>query len=245
MFEIAVAVTAFLCVASGGLGALAASAKLSDERNQETVAVVRLIANILVVMTSLMLGLMLNSAKNTLETNNRNLRALSTNLILLDRTLRSLGPEAEESRHRLAEYVRTSLREQNILEEDPEAETLLSSAGASIRAIRVADEQKVALWDDALKLYRQSVQQRWVVVDASGGSIPMSLTLMLVVWLTVIFASFAYKAPTNSVVVHALIIGALLASGALYLILDMDRPGSGLNRTSASPFQRALAEMER
>jgi hypothetical protein len=52
------------------------------------------VANLFVVMTSLVLGLMLNSAKNTFETNNRDIRTLATELILLDRTLRALSPES-------------------------------------------------------------------------------------------------------------------------------------------------------
>ena len=42
----------------------------------------RLVVNLFVVMTSLVLGLMMNSARNTLETNNRNIRTLATDIIL-------------------------------------------------------------------------------------------------------------------------------------------------------------------
>ena len=52
---------------------------------------IRLVANNLVVMTSIVLGLMLNSAKDTLEADNRNIHAPATDLILLDRTLKALG----------------------------------------------------------------------------------------------------------------------------------------------------------
>jgi len=70
---------------------------------------VRLVANIFVVMTSLVLGLMLNSAKNTFETDNRNVHALATDLILLDRTMKALGPQADEARRHLTEYVQWRL----------------------------------------------------------------------------------------------------------------------------------------
>jgi hypothetical protein len=38
-------------------------------------------------------------------------------------------------------------KEVNILEENPDAEASLDVAGTSLRAIRVSDEQKVALWN--------------------------------------------------------------------------------------------------
>jgi hypothetical protein len=186
-----------------------------------TTTVVRLVGNLFVVMTSLILGLMLNSAKNTLETNNRNIRTLATELILLDRTMRALGPEAEDARQHLVEYVQTALTEANVLEENPHAEARLEAAGTSLRAIRVSDDQQVALWNDARQLYRQVVRQRWVVIDASGGTIPTPLIIMLILWLAIIFASFGYRAPRNTIVTASCFLAACLISAALYLILDM------------------------
>jgi hypothetical protein len=72
--------------------------------------------------------------------------------------MRALGPEAEDARRHLVEYVQTSLKGANILEEDPQAEASLEAAGTSLRAIRVSGEQKVALWNDARQLYRQVVR---------------------------------------------------------------------------------------
>jgi hypothetical protein len=156
-----------------------------------------------------------------------------------------LGPQADEVRRHLTEYVQTSLTDANVLEEDSRAETLLDAAGASLRAIQVSNDQQVSLWNDARLLYRQIVEERWVVIDQSGGTIPTPLLVMLIVWLVAIFASFGYQAPRNRVVASSLVIAALLVSAALYLIVDMDGPAAGLIKTSNAPFQRALAEFQR
>ena len=104
------------------LGFLSKTRLPSERLQDDTNSAVRLVANLFIVMTSLVLGLMLNSAKDTFETNNRDIRTLATELILLDRTMRALGPEAEDARRHLVEYVQTSLKEANILEEDRQAE---------------------------------------------------------------------------------------------------------------------------
>jgi hypothetical protein len=213
--------------------------------HEDTKTTVRLVANLFVVMTSLVLGLMMNSAKNTLETDNRNVHALGTDLILLDRTMRALGPQAGEARQHLIEYVQTSLHEESILDEDPEAEASLDAVGASLRAMQLSGDQQVSLWNDARFLCRQVVQQRWVVVDQSGGTIPRPLIVMLIIWLMLIFASFGYQAPRNRIVTSSFIVAAFLVSAALYLILDMDAPVSGLAKTSNVPFQRALTQLQR
>jgi hypothetical protein len=230
---------------AAALGGLLGGSLRPGRGQEDTKTTVRLVANLFVVMTSLVLGLMMNSAKNTLETDNRNVHALATDLILLDRTMRALGPQSGEARRHLVEYVEASLREDNILDEDPAAEASLDAVGASLRAMEVSGDQQVALWNDARLLYRQVVQQRWAVVDQSGGTIPTPLIAMLIVWLMVIFASFGFQAPRDRVVMTSFVAAAVLVSAALYLILDMDAPVSGLAKTSNVPFQRALTQFQR
>jgi len=240
------AVLTFLSVLGAALlGHFSKTRLPSQHRQDDTTIVVGLVGNLFVVTTSVFLGLMLNSAKNTFETNNRNIRALATELILLDRTMRGLGPEAEDARRHLVEYVQTALREANVLEESPQAEASLQAAGTSLRAIQVSDEQKVALWNDARELYRQVVRQRWVVIDASGGTIPTPVIIVLNLWLAITFASFGYRAPRNTIVTASCLLAALLISAALYLVLDMDTPSSSMVRASNVPFQRALAQFQR
>jgi len=246
MSEFAVAVLGFLSMMGAALLGLFCKTRLPSEHLQDgTRSAVGLMANLFIVITSLVLGLMLNAAKNTFETNSRDIRTLATELILLDRTMRALGPEAEDARRNLVEYVQTSLKGANILEEDPQAEASLEAAGTSLRAIRVSDEQKVALWNDARQLYREVVRQRWVVIDEYGGTIPRPLITMVILWLTIIFASFGYRAPRNSIVTASLCLAALLISAALYLILDMDTPSSSMTQASNVPVQRALERLLR
>ena len=212
---------------------------------EDTVEVVRRLVDVFVVMTSVLLGLMLDSAKNTYETNNNNLHALATEIILLDRNMRTLGPEADDARRHLLEYVRTVLNEAQVLDEDRQAEADLNATGVAIRAIKVSDDQKLAVWNDMRQIYRQVQRDRWVVVDAAGGTIPAPLIVMMIFWLAAIFTGLGFRAPRNAVMTTTFVTAAVLLSGALYLILEMDRPSSGLIHISNAPFQRALEQIQR
>jgi hypothetical protein len=67
MKEALLALFVFVCLLGASLGALFFHGKLpAHHRHDDTLNVVRLIANIFVVMTSLVLGLMINSAKKDL-----------------------------------------------------------------------------------------------------------------------------------------------------------------------------------
>jgi hypothetical protein len=192
---------------------------MPSEHLEDTSSVSSLVGNLLVVMTSVVIGFMINSAKDIYQANNRNIRTLATDIILLDRTIRGLGQEAEDARRHLLEYVQHELNHGNnsiSFEHDPQSEAPLIAAGTSLKAIRVSDEQKVTLWNDALMLFRQIVHEYWV--PASGGTIPTPLIIMLVLWLTIIFASFGYRVQRSTTVVTALFFfAALLISAALWI----------------------------
>ena len=60
---------------------------------------------------------------------------------------------------------------------------------------------------------------------------------------SIIFAAFGLFAPRNPTVVAALFLCALAATGAILLILEMDRPLDGLIRISSVPLRDALAHL--
>jgi hypothetical protein len=106
MGEVLVAVAIFACLAGAALASLIIYPRFPEHHRQDdTSAVVRLAANLFVVMSSLVLGLMINSAKNTFESIDRNVHTFSTDLILLDRALRLYGPEANGARELLGAYA--------------------------------------------------------------------------------------------------------------------------------------------
>jgi hypothetical protein len=79
------------------LGFLRATRRSSQDLRDDTGSAVRLLASLF-------------------ETHNRNLRTLATEIMLLDR---GLGPEAEDASRYLPGYFQTSLKEVNILRENP------------------------------------------------------------------------------------------------------------------------------
>ncbi len=61
-------------------------------------------------------------------------------------------------------------------------------------------------------------------------------------WLTLIFMGFGlFSPPRNATVVAALFLCALSVSGAIFIILEMDDPLTGVVRISDVPMRKALA----
>ena len=79
--------------------------------------------------------------------------------------------------------------------------------------------------------------------EQSGSAISTPFLVVVVFWLTIIFASFGLFAPSNTTVVATLFICALSVSGAIFLILEMDKPFEGLIQISSAPLRAALAHL--
>jgi hypothetical protein len=251
MNELLVAVAIFACLVVASFGCLVLSERLpADHRHDETYNVVRLVASIFVVMTSLVLGLLVNSSKNTYEAIDRNVHAFSTELILLDRTLRNYGPEAADVRKRLRAYVRRAINgtwgvDGAPVLEDRAAESLLDEVGNGLMAMRPSDPVRHEMWREAETSYQNVVRRRWVLIEESEGTIPTPFLVMLVAWLVLIFASFGFRAPRNAVVATTLVVAAFLIAGSIYLMLDMDVPFSGPIKISPAPLLRAEEQLRR
>ncbi len=249
--ESLVAAVVFALLMTASIGTMLTYSKLPvHHRQDETNTVVRLVANIFVVMTSLVFGLMINSSKNTFGEIDKNVHAFATQIILLDRTLRTYGLEATETRKRLKNYVEKTLTNparaatDPLVKSDRTSEIALNAVGDSLALIVPSDPGHVVLWNDARQQYQRIVEQRWVIVEQSEGVIPRPLISMLTAWLTLIFASFGYRAPRNIIVVLMFTISALLISLSIFIVLDMDIPFSGWIQISDTPLRRALAELQ-
>ena len=249
MRETLIAVVIFLCLAMSSLGCLAIYERLPERyRGDDTQNVVRLIAGIFSVMTSLVLGLMINSAKNTLESVDRNIHALAIGLIVLDRTLREYGPEAMPAREHLLKYAQraaSGTRHDDPFIADRATESMFYDVSNSLKAIEPRDRERIALWQGARQQHQRLLELRWVIVEQSEGTIPAPILIMLVAWLMLIFASFGFRAPRNAVVVTSFLVAAALIAAAIYLIIDMDAPFAGPIQVSPVPLERAVAEMQR
>jgi hypothetical protein len=79
----------------------------------------------------------------------------------------------------------------------------------------------------------------------AGGSLSWPFFVVLVFWLVVLFAGFGLYARRNAIVIAALFVGALTVAGAIFLILEMNRPYSGLMEISSAPIRDALAPIGR
>jgi hypothetical protein len=86
-------------------------------------------------------------------------------------------------------------------------------------------------------------QMRWLMYEQRASSVSMPLLVVLISWLIIIFVSFGLFAPFNATVLTSLFVSALSFSGAIFLILEMYAPYSGLIQISNAPLRAAFTHL--
>lgn len=220
--------------------------------DDESKATVNIGVGLIATMTTLVLGLVTASAKNSFDSVDSTVKQSATQVLALDRDLARYGPETGEVRKDLHMMVRTRIEiiwpegSTKSASVDPAYGGAMSQAEGLVRAIRgltPRDDGQRTLQARALELAEGLLQSRWFVFASAGESIPVPFLAVILFWLTFAFASFGLFAPRNATVVTVLFVCALSFGSAVFLVLEMDGPFDGLLKVSPDPLRYALARL--
>jgi hypothetical protein len=114
---------------------------------------------------------------------------------------------------------------------------------AAIRSLKPRDDSQRALQSRAVDITESLLQTRWLTLAGSEASIPLPFLLIMLLWLMFTFASFGLFAPRNAMVIMVLFFCAVSVGSAMFLVLEMDSPFSGVLKVSADPMRYALAHL--
>jgi Protein of unknown function (DUF4239) len=87
-------------------------------------------------------------------------------------------------------------------------------------------------------------QARFLLFSHLGSSIPLPFLAVLLLWMIILFAGFSLMAPANATTLASLVICALSVSAAIFLILELDQPFTGLMVIPSEPLRSALTPLE-
>ena len=251
MPSVVVTAIVFGCVFGGALAGLFIGGRLPPHHlDDETQRIVKLSMGTVAALSALVLGLLVSSAKSGFDAIDTEVTHSCANLIQLDGVLLRYGPETAEARHELRVYIAGKLDERWPQEAHAPATVdpgvHLQRAQDLLLLLRPANAVQRRLQSRALDLASDLGQTRWLLVEQSTRhSIPTPFLVILVFWATVLFISFGVFAPHNATVVVALLVSALSLAGALFLVLELERPFGGVIHISSAPVRRALSLVDR
>ena len=246
-----IAVLVFVFVFGGALAGVAIRVP-AHHQDAETRDVVKLVMGLVATISALVLSLLIASAHSSYDIQESEVQQLGAQLVQLDDVFAHYGPETNDARAQLRRMVKVELAR------------LWPDAGATRAAMQAPQNYTPAedLFDTVTRLTPKSEAQRSAQARAlqlmttmgttirllhqqAGGALSWPFFIVLVFWLVVLFAGFSLYARRNATVIAALFVGALTVAGAIFLILEMNRPYSGLMKISSAPISDALAPIGR
>jgi hypothetical protein len=229
-------------------------------RSREAIEFVQLVVAMLMTFAALVLGLLTSSAKSSFDKVGNDLRGLAVQLIQLDRSLREWGSETESTRNLLRVYTAAAIATTWTREAKPPGtyptdvpigpgsqlessvmSDMLTQIELDIRQLEPHDPMHRRLASTCIAQFERFMQTRWRLIEEGGSSISTPFYVVLVFWLAVVFASFGLNAPRNALSYTTILLGALSITSAMFVILELDSPFSGLFTVSSQPMRDALA----
>jgi hypothetical protein len=211
----------------------------------ETKDLIKLGVALIGTMAAMLLGLLVASAKSAYDARRSELTQMAADTILVDRVLAHYGPETGEARGLLKASVVGMLDRiwGNKDEGAPQIQNEILFD--KLQELVPQNDSQRAIKSQVESMAFNLGQMRWLLFEQSGSSISTPFLVVVVFWLSTLFVSFGLFAPRNATAFFTLFISALSVAGALFLILELDHPFSGLIQISSAPLRNALSVLGR
>lgn len=200
-------------------------------------------------LAALVLGLMVNSASASFSARTASIEALAADIIKLNRVLLSYGSEAAPIREELFDYARAKAAELSkpaSSTDEVGIDTLhrIETINDQVLRLEPKTDRERHIQARAISLLENLVDARWALVEKTKMVMPTPFFVMLVAWLSLLFASFGLFAPKNATVMAFLLLGASAIAGCVFIILELGSPSQGLIRPSAQPLYQVIRELQ-
>lgn len=224
-------------------------------RGPKTQEMLRVVMDMLVTFAAIVLGLLITTAKASFDSTGGDIRTYAIEIITLDQTLRSYGADGLPLRAMLVDYTRDVISETHgtVVPPGPPQDTgiglgaaatrrfgLLSRIESGLLRLSPAGDLDEHLRNEALEQLGTLQQERHQIGDEAHGQTSASFYIVLGAWLMVVYGCFGLLTEHSwlgSLIVCLSILAIILA---LFVILDMNTPFTGLVVVSDRPLRDAL-----
>jgi len=246
-----VAVLVFAVILAGAFAGAIVRWRVSQHNlTEETKSVVSVSMAVVATISALVLGLLLSNANSSFNAVQGQVTAISAEILRLDQLLRRYGPETKLARAKLRQYAER--KRDDLFPENPadvhlgvqSTYELLQEVEDAMLAVKPSNARDQWWLAQALALAGKIGDTRFLLAQQIGQGTPKAVLLLLVFWLTLLFASFTLFAPSNAISTATLTLCALAIAGAIGMILELERGFGGFVHVSPQPMNHAVAVLQ-
>jgi hypothetical protein len=210
------------------------------------------VVGLLTLLSALVLGLLIWTAYGVYAGQNLAVQTLAAKVLQLDFALADYGPDATPLREKVRENLARTIDEIWRANES-DANFVAKNFSAAVESLRNRDKALAEL-HPSTDAEKQALAAATATVDAIGQSrlqmsfalsnpVSYPLLVMVVGWSIFLFCGYGLMSKGNAMSIAAGVVGAIAIASAIYLILDLSDPYSGLFRASSAPLEQVLAVM--
>lgn len=252
MSSLTVSLISVACIFSGALLGLWLRKLLPQHHlKDESRDTIKVGSGMIATLAALVLGLLVGSAKSSFDSTNTLLTQGAAKILVFDSILSNYGPDTKPARDMLRRATAGGIEifwptEKGVASGMTafERANAMETLRKELRQLQPATDVQRQLLSDAQSAAAEMLQMRWLLIEQAQGSLPPLLIAILLFWLTVLHVSFGLLAAPNFTSITVLFISAVSLSGAIFLILEMNHPLSGLIKVPAAPMVKALQILE-
>src|SRR5271167_3388788 len=201
-------------------------------------SVVGLVASLL----SLVLSLLIWTSHGLCTTQESQLQTIGSSIIRLDFVLKAYGPEAELGRALLREHVErirarlwSNLNERGFIyrAEVPED---VHRVIAFFVSLRPANDEERQYLTSARDIFGTIVETQVTIFRSLVDRVPFLLLVVVLGWSCVLFFGYGLLSDIDALTIVLAAVGAICVASAVFLILELSDPYSGLFRMPQEGF---------
>jgi hypothetical protein len=208
------------------------------------------VIGLLSLLLALVLGTLVGSAYGFFATQKADIESLCARSLELDLAFRQYGPETQPLREALRDSMHEAL------------DALRGDSAAYQRHFELGGYMsKFEEWNKTLSSLSPRSPAQTALISSIGASSaafqqtrllmslqlvsPISWPLIIIVvsWAMLLFFGFGVISGLNPTSLGALAFGSFAVASAIFLILELNQPFSGLFRVPSAPIERAIAAL--
>ena len=249
MTTILTSAVVFVVVFSGALAGIHLQRILpQNQLGPEAKDLIRVATGLLVTMTALVLGMLVSTANSSYQDRKNELAEMGSNFVLVDGLLASYGPQTQAIRLELRGLAESGLERiwSSHASQGPQLRPKDNSQSLydQLQMLAPKNEAQAAVRAAAISAAINLRHTYWLMfLGTEQSSLSLPLLGVVVLWLTFIFTSFGLFAPRTKTTFATLVACALAVSGAVFIIMAMYTPFSGVMKISSAPIRNALTVM--
>ena len=254
MGSVTLAAIVFAVVLAGGAIGLELQRRLpesftTDGPRDMTGAVVGLMT----LLLALVLGLLIWTAYGVYSTQKASVQALAITDLKLDEAFQDYGPEAAEGQRILRDGIKNTIAEiwddrevddEAVIHRFGYARANLKARIAFLNSLQPASDQQTAAKAEAMQAAVAIDEQLSRMTLALVDPISYSLMGIVIAWAAFLFCGYGLLSKRHPMSYLVLVIGALGVASAIYIIVDLISPFSGVFVVSSQPLVDVLQAVE-